>query len=131
MSNGLHRGRYRHEHRDNRPQVRRPLGRRALVAGHRTAADRGAALLDRHGPGRRETARRTPGPPTDTADLRSLAGAWSDKYGDDWRFEVRDHEFLELSHSGGSTSGGAWVYRVDPTKVIAFGGAHGQTTYHL
>jgi nitroimidazol reductase NimA-like FMN-containing flavoprotein (pyridoxamine 5'-phosphate oxidase superfamily) len=73
------------------------------------------------------TARRV----TDTATLESLASAWSDKYGDDWRFEVRDHEFVELSHSGGNTSGGAWVYRVDPAKVIAFGGAHGQTTYRF
>jgi hypothetical protein len=53
------------------------------------------------------------------------------KYGDDWRFEVRGDELVELSDSGGSTSGGAWVYRVDPAKVIAFGGAHGQTTYRL
>jgi len=64
---------------------------------------------------------------SDTASLQSLASAWSDKYGDDWRFEVSHHEFVELSHSGGST----WVYRVDPAKVIAFGGAHGQTTYRF
>jgi general stress protein 26 len=68
---------------------------------------------------------------TDTTALQALAGAWSDKYGDDWRFEVRDQEFVELSDSGGSTSGGAWVYRVAPAKVIAFGGAHGQTTYRF
>jgi hypothetical protein len=68
---------------------------------------------------------------TEAAALQTLANAWSDKYGDDWRFEVRDHEFVELSHSGGSTAGGAWVYRVDPAKVMAFGGAHGQTTYRF
>ena len=68
---------------------------------------------------------------TDAGALRALADAWSAKYGDDWRFEVRGQEFVELSHSGGSTAGGAWVYRVAPAKVIAFGDAHGQTTYRF
>ena len=36
-----------------------------------------------------------------------------------------------LSHSGGSTEGGARVYRVKPAKVIAFGDTHGQTTYRF
>ncbi len=66
---------------------------------------------------------------TDPAALRALAGAWFAKYGDDWRFAVRDQEFVETSSSGGSTGGGARVYRVAPAKVILFGGAHGQTTY--
>jgi general stress protein 26 len=68
---------------------------------------------------------------TDSADLESLAAAWSAKYGDDWRFEVRGDEFVELSHSGGAGGGGAWVYRVRPDKVMAFGGDHGQTTYRF
>jgi general stress protein 26 len=68
---------------------------------------------------------------TDAATLESLAAAWSAKYGDDWRFEVRGDEFVELSHSGGGGGGGAWVYRVRPDKVIAFGGDHGQTTYRF
>jgi general stress protein 26 len=68
---------------------------------------------------------------TDAEALRTLAGAWFDKYGDDWRFEVRGQAFVELSHSGGSTGGGAWVYRVAPAKVIAFGDGHGQTTYRF
>ncbi len=38
---------------------------------------------------------------------------------------------LEVSSSGGSTEGGAWVYTVAPAKVIAFGGEHGQTTYRF
>jgi hypothetical protein len=63
--------------------------------------------------------------------LQALADAWYAKYGDDWRFEVRGEEFVELSHSGGSTEGGARVYRVKPDKVIAFGDAHGQTTYRF
>jgi len=68
---------------------------------------------------------------TDADALQSLADAWLAKYGDDWRFEVRGQEFVELSHSGGSTSGGARVYQVQADKVIAFGDAHGQTTYRL
>jgi hypothetical protein len=68
---------------------------------------------------------------TDAQTLQRLAAAWFAKYGDDWKFEVRDEEFVELSDSGGSTEGGAWVYRVYPAKVIAFGDAHGQTTYRF
>jgi len=68
---------------------------------------------------------------TDAEDLQRLAEAWFAKYGDDWRFEVRGQEFVELSDSGGSTEGGARVYRVAPAKVIAFGDSHGQTTYRF
>ena len=68
---------------------------------------------------------------TDPAALQELADAWSAKYGDDWRFAVRGEEFVELSHSGGSTEGGARVYRVAPEKVLVFGGAHGQTRYRF
>jgi general stress protein 26 len=68
---------------------------------------------------------------TDPEALRTLAAAWFAKYGDDWRFDVRGEEFVEVSASGGSTAGGAWVYRVAPAKVIAFGGEHGQTTYRF
>ena len=66
---------------------------------------------------------------TDTAALQTLADAWFEKYGDDWKFEVRDKEFHEVSHSGGSTGGGARVYRIQADKVIAFGDSHGQTRY--
>ena len=68
---------------------------------------------------------------TDAEELRTLAAAWSAKYGDDWRFDVRGQEFVEVSDSGGSTAGGALVYRVAPDKVIAFGDGHGQTTYRF
>src|SRR3712207_4377748 len=54
---------------------------------------------------------------TDPGQLQVLADAWSAKYGDDWRFEVRGEEFVEVSHSGGATGGGAVVYRVPPSKV--------------
>ena len=68
---------------------------------------------------------------TDAEALQALADAWFAKYGEDWKFEVRGQEFVELSHSGGSTDVGARVYRVTPEKVIAFGDAHGQTTYRF
>jgi nitroimidazol reductase NimA-like FMN-containing flavoprotein (pyridoxamine 5'-phosphate oxidase superfamily) len=68
---------------------------------------------------------------TDASALRALADAWFAKYGEDWKFEVRGEEFVEVSHSGGGTEGGAWVYRVKPDKVIAFGDEHGQTTYRF
>ena len=53
------------------------------------------------------------------------------KYADDWRYAVRGEEFVELGHSGGSAHGGAWVYRVEPAKVMVFGDGHGQTRYRL
>lgn len=68
---------------------------------------------------------------TDEAALHVLADAWFAKYGEDWHFGVRGDQLVELSTSGGSTEGGALVYRVAPTKVIAFGGEHGQTTYRF
>ena len=68
---------------------------------------------------------------TEPEALRALAAAWFAKYGDDWRFEVRGQEFVELSASGGSTTGGARVFRVAAAKVIVFGDGHGQTTYRL
>jgi general stress protein 26 len=68
---------------------------------------------------------------TDATSLQDLADAWFAKYSDDWHFEVRGQQFVELSESGGSTQGGALVYRVTTTKVIAFGDAHGQTTYRF
>jgi nitroimidazol reductase NimA-like FMN-containing flavoprotein (pyridoxamine 5'-phosphate oxidase superfamily) len=68
---------------------------------------------------------------TDAETLQALADAWFAKYADDWRFEVRDQEFVELSHSGGSSPAGARVYRVDASKAIVFGDAHGQTTYRF
>ena len=66
---------------------------------------------------------------TDAEDPAGAGGRLGAKYGDDWRFEVRGEEFVELSHSGGSDQGGARVYRVEPAKVIVFGDDHGQTTY--
>ncbi len=68
---------------------------------------------------------------TDPEVLQRLAAAWFAKYGEDWKYEVRGEEFVELSHSGGATDGGAWVDTVSPAKVIVFGDDHGQTTYRF
>ena len=43
---------------------------------------------------------------TNAEALQALADAWFAKYGEDWKFEVRGHEFVELSDSGGSTTAG-------------------------
>src|SRR5918998_3963949 len=61
---------------------------------------------------------------TDADELQTLAAAWFDKYGEDWHFEVRGQEFVEVSSSGAGTAGGALVYRVRPEKVIVFGDGH-------
>ena len=68
---------------------------------------------------------------TEADALQALADAWLAKYGQDWMFEVRDQEFVEVSDSGGSTTGGARVYRVAADKVLAFGDPHGQTAYRF
>lgn len=56
---------------------------------------------------------------TDDATLERLAAAWRAKWDGSWRFEVRDGAF----HHGEGGEGGAWVFRVAPTKVLAFGKA--------
>ena len=60
------------------------------------------------------------------ARLDDLAGAFVAKYGDDWRFEVRDSAF---HHEGGE----AWVYEVVPRKVLGFekGNQSGQTRWRF
>jgi general stress protein 26 len=50
---------------------------------------------------------------TDTARLRALADAWVAKYGDDWRFAVRDGTF----HNG---RGDVPVFAVRPVTVFGF-----------
>jgi hypothetical protein len=67
---------------------------------------------------------------TDEAELRELADGWLEKYAGDWRFEVRDHRFYELTEQGDGRGDGARVFRVAPAKVLVFGDEHGQTTYH-
>ncbi|MEV6929744.1 pyridoxamine 5'-phosphate oxidase family protein [Dactylosporangium sp. NPDC051485] len=50
----------------------------------------------------------------DDATLRRAAASWEAKYGEAWRFEVRDGAF---HHAGGAAD----VYRVAPRVVFAFG----------
>lgn len=52
---------------------------------------------------------------TDDAALQRLADAWRTKWDGSWQFQVRDGGF---HHEDG---GGARVFRVAPTKVLAFG----------
>jgi general stress protein 26 len=68
-------------------------------------------------------------PVTDESLLRELAAAWETKYAGDWRWEVRDGRFFELTDQGDGTRDGAVVFRVPPDKVLVFGDEHGQTTY--
>jgi nitroimidazol reductase NimA-like FMN-containing flavoprotein (pyridoxamine 5'-phosphate oxidase superfamily) len=58
------------------------------------------------------------------AALEELSRQFVSKYGDDWRFEVRDSAF---HHEGGE----AWVYEVEPNKVLGFekGDRPGQTRW--
>ena len=60
------------------------------------------------------------------ARLEQLAAQFVAKYGEDWRFEVRDSAF----HHGG---GEAWVYEVAPNKVLGFekGTPPGQTRWRF
>jgi nitroimidazol reductase NimA-like FMN-containing flavoprotein (pyridoxamine 5'-phosphate oxidase superfamily) len=63
---------------------------------------------------------------TDDDALQRLADAWEGKYGAVWHFDVADGMFR---HSDG---GGAAVFRIEPTKVMAFAkDPHGQTTYRF
>ena len=59
----------------------------------------------------------------DDARLHGLADAFTDKYGEDWRFEVRDGRF----HHGG---GPATVFRIECRKALGFArGTAGQTRW--
>ena len=60
------------------------------------------------------------------AAQQSLAQAWEAKYGSVWHFDVADGMFR---HADG---GGAAVFRVEASKVMAFAkDPHGQTTYRF
>jgi nitroimidazol reductase NimA-like FMN-containing flavoprotein (pyridoxamine 5'-phosphate oxidase superfamily) len=55
--------------------------------------------------------------------LTELADAYRDKYGDDWDYDADDEVFDPEGNR-------AFVFRVEPTKVIAFAKCpHGQTTF--
>src|SRR5690242_20446809 len=68
---------------------------------------------------------------TDDDLLEALAEDWRVKYDGDWLFEVRNHQFREVSAQGAGGEGGATVFRVRPSKVLAFGDEHGQTRYRF
>ncbi|NWF27636.1 pyridoxamine 5'-phosphate oxidase family protein [Streptomyces sp. PKU-EA00015] len=61
---------------------------------------------------------------TDESALRTLARLWTEKYGEDWTFEVRDGVFAH-------TAGEALVFRVAPRKAFGFhrGEPYGQTRW--
>jgi nitroimidazol reductase NimA-like FMN-containing flavoprotein (pyridoxamine 5'-phosphate oxidase superfamily) len=60
---------------------------------------------------------------TGLAALTDLADAYRDKYGDDWDYDADDEVFDPEGNR-------AYVFRVQPTKVIAFSKSpHGQTTF--
>ncbi|OWY61678.1 hypothetical protein B7486_62525 [cyanobacterium TDX16] len=63
---------------------------------------------------------------TDEDRLRALAVAWVAQYGDEWAFDVADQAFA--SEEGGP----AWVYRLEPRKVLAFTrGTFSQTRFRF
>jgi general stress protein 26 len=105
--------------------------RRNLGANHHVAVTTGTTGTNGWDSGRDVVVEGSAARVTDPEQLQRLAEAWFAKYGEDWHFEVRGQEFIELSDSGGGTEGGAWVYTVAPHKVIVFGGEHGQTTYRF
>ena len=61
----------------------------------------------------------------DDGTLRRLADVYVSKYGNDWRFEVRDGAFY-------GDGGEALVYQVAPSTVFAFGkGRYSQTRWRF
>lgn len=62
----------------------------------------------------------------DDAELRRVAGAYENKYGTDWHFDVNDGAF---HHEAGE----AWVFRVAPVTSFGFakGEPFGQTRFRF
>jgi general stress protein 26 len=61
----------------------------------------------------------------DRESLQSIADAYEEKYGSEWHFDVGDGVF-------GAGEDAAAVFRVEPSKVLAFAkDPHGQTTYRF
>ncbi|MEV6783789.1 pyridoxamine 5'-phosphate oxidase family protein [Streptomyces sp. NPDC051098] len=62
---------------------------------------------------------------SDEARLRALAGAYVEKYGADWTFEVRDGAFV-------GDGGTALVFRVEPRTAFGFAKSpYGQTRWQF
>jgi nitroimidazol reductase NimA-like FMN-containing flavoprotein (pyridoxamine 5'-phosphate oxidase superfamily) len=66
----------------------------------------------------------------DEGELRKIADAYVAKYGEDWRFDVRDGAFTQPERDAAAV---ADVYRVVPSKVLGFakGTQFGQTTWRF
>ncbi|GAA4685133.1 pyridoxamine 5'-phosphate oxidase family protein [Phytohabitans rumicis] len=64
---------------------------------------------------------------TDEARLRRIAGTYESKYGNEWRFDVRDGAFLN------EASGVALVYEVTPVTAFGFNraGEYSQTRWRF
>ena len=58
---------------------------------------------------------------TDADALQRLADAWGAKWDGRWQFGVADGGFSSPDDVGNDDGGGAWVFAVRPTKVLAFG----------
>src|SRR5215213_4558668 len=64
---------------------------------------------------------------SDQDALQSLADAYEAKYGSVWHFDVRDGMFIAAG-----VEDGAVVFRVEPSKVMAFAkDPHGQTSFRF
>ena len=58
---------------------------------------------------------------TDEARLHRLADAWVAKYGEEWRFDVRDHGFVHGEDSIKDDPGPVLVFEVAPRQAFGFG----------
>jgi PPOX class probable F420-dependent enzyme len=64
---------------------------------------------------------------SDDDDLQGLADRLEAKYGEVWHYDVADGMFR-----GGGSEDGAVVFRIEPSKVMAFAkDPHGQTAYRF
>jgi general stress protein 26 len=69
---------------------------------------------------------------TDDALLKQLASAWANKWDGRWQYEVHDGSFHEAGGGAAGEGGGAMVFSVVPTKVLAFGkGTFTQTRHRF
>ncbi|WP_016697686.1 pyridoxamine 5'-phosphate oxidase family protein [Actinoalloteichus spitiensis] len=59
-------------------------------------------------------------PVSEEAVLQEVASSYLDKYGEAWRFEVRDGRF----HGSGGGGNVAVVFRIRPAKILAFRKGH-------
>ncbi len=58
---------------------------------------------------------------TDQARLERVAAQYLAKYGEEWRFHVRDGAFYHGAEPGADNHGPAYVFEVKPKTVFGFG----------